>query len=373
MQFKKTLIFLFFFFVLGLQVIIKSGTISPLLFQVLFNSNNIELKKETPETINLLLLGIGGGNHDCPNCSDTIIFANLNLASKKVTLVSLPRDIWVTDLKGKVNSAYSNGESKRKGGGLILAKSVIGKITGQNIDYGIVIDFSGFVKAVDLMGGVDVIVDKTFDDYQYPIEGNENDLCGHSDNEVKAFSATDSASVTFDLDQAQFFPCRYEHVHFDKGLAHMDGETALKFVRSRHAAGSEGTDFARSNRQEEVIKALMNKAFSLQIIANPTKVIALYNNLKSSIKTDISDNEIDDFIKLAQKFQHAQIQSAVIDYGDPVTKRPGLLINPPIGSKFNYEWVLVPRAGDNNFSEIHSYIMCKLTKFNCVISPTPTL
>lgn len=367
---KKLFISIMLVFLLGLEVLVKAGNVSPFLFQILFNKN-IELKNAQTDSVNILLLGIGGGSHDCPNCSDTIIFTNLNLKTKKITLVSLPRDMWIDELSGRINSAYEKGEAKRKGGGLTLAESVVDKVTGQEIDYGVVIDFSGFVKTVDLLGGIDINVDRTLDDYEYPIEGKENDLCGHDPADVTAFVATDSASLTAEKDQQEYFSCRYEHIHFDKGQNHMDGETALKYVRSRHAEGTEGTDFARSQRQEKVIKALMDKTFSLQIITNPSKVIDLYSTLQNSIRTDIPQNQFDDFIKLAEKFKQAQVKSSVIDYGDPANNRPGLLINPPISSKYNYEWILIPRVGENNFSEIQSYVTCEITVGSCQISPTP--
>lgn len=356
----------FFLFLLiasfSLEAFIKSENISPVLFQVIFNKN-IELRKSTPDTINLLLLGIGGGNHDGPNLTDTIIFANLNITSSKITLVSLPRDMWSYDLQGKINTAYAIGQAKRKDGGLVLAKSVVGHITGQEIDYGVVIDFSGFVKAVDLVGGLDINVDRTFDDYEYPIEGKENDPCGHKQEELDSLATASS--------QLEAFPCRYEHIHFDKGKTHMDGQTALKFVRSRHAKGDEGTDFARSKRQEKIIKAFMDKVFSLQIIVNPAKIIGLYDTLKNSIDTDIQKNEFDDFIKLAEKFRGAKTKSVVIDYGDAKTNRGGLLTNPPITKDYNYEWTLIPRAGKNDFSEIQEYISCSLVRDDCTVSQIP--
>lgn len=372
-MFKKILITLILTFLLALEVLIKSGNISPLIFQILFNKN-IDLKKSSPDSVNILLLGRGGAHHDGPNLTDTIILANLDIKDSKVTLVSIPRDVWVPELTGtnkKINEAYAQGEAKKPGGGIVLAKSVIGEVTGQDINYAVVIDFSGFVKAVDLMGGLDINVDNTFDDYEYPIDGKEDDLCGHTDQEVKDFTATSSGSLTAESDQQQYFSCRYQHVHFDKGLTHMNGETALQYVRSRHAMGSEGTDFARSKRQEKVIKALMNKAVSLQIITNPAKVIGLYDTLKDSINTDIAQDEFDDFIKLAQKFKDAKTQTIVIDYGDPVTKRPGLLMNPPISATYNYEWTLIPRMGNGNFSEISDYIKCQLANKTCQITPTP--
>ncbi len=362
MLLKKTLLLLFVFVLFGLEVLVKSGNISPLLFQLIFNKN-IELKKSDTQTINLLLLGIGGGKHEGPNLSDTIIFASLNIKNPKVTLVSLPRDMWSYDLKSKINTAYAKGQAKKKGGGLVLAKSVVSKITGQNLDYAAVIDFSGFVRAVDLMGGLDINVDKSFDDLEYPLEGKENDPCGNKEEDLEKLATASS--------QLEAFPCRYEDIHFDKGPNHMDGETALKFVRSRHAKGSEGTDFARSQRQEKIIKAFMDKVFSLSILVNPAKVIGLYDTLKDSIDTDIQKNEFDDFIKLAEKFKSAKIQSVVIDYGDNQTKRGGLLTHPAISREFNFEWTLIPRSGRNDYSEIHEYIRCNLTQDNCMVSEIP--
>ncbi len=362
MLFKKLLISLFLILILGLEVMVKGGNISPLLFQLLFNKN-IELKKSAPEQINVLLLGISGGGHAGPNLSDTIILANLNIKEEKVTLVSLPRDIWSEDIKGKINKAYSDGEEVKRGRGLTLAKSIVAKITGQNIDYSLVIDFSGFIKAVDLMGGVDIEVERSFDDFEYPIAGREDDPCDNKPEDLERLATASS--------QLEVFPCRYEHLRFDKGVNQMDGETALKFVRSRHSKGEEGSDFARSQRQEKVIKAFMDKAFSLQILINPAKVIGLYDTLKDSIDTDINQYEFDDFIKLAQKFQKAKIQSVVIDFGDQKNKRGGLLTHPPISEKYNFEWVLIPRIGNDNFSEIQEYIRCKLIRDECIVSEIP--
>jgi LCP family protein required for cell wall assembly len=348
--------------------IVKTANVYPFLFQLLFNQG-INLKQTSDNRINILLLGIGGGSHDGPNLTDTIIFASLDQRNNKVTLVSIPRDLWVPDLTGsvkKINDAYADGEAIKKGRGLPLAEAVVGEITGQNIDYGVRIDFSGFVKAVDIVGGLDINVDNTFDDYQYPIDGKEADTCGHSQAELQAM-ASDSADQ-----QVLDFPCRYKHVHFDKGLTHMDGETALEFVRSRHASQAvEASDFARSKRQEKVIQAFKSKVLSAQTLINPGKIIGLYTTLQSSIDTDIKQDEFDDFIRLAEKMKNAKIQSAVIDAGDETVQRPGLLINPPISSDYDYSWALIPRVGNGNFSEIQKYVACEIAKGNCVVSKSP--
>jgi LCP family protein required for cell wall assembly len=354
--------------IFALIIIAKTASFYPFLFHLFFDKG-VKLKQANPTKLNILLLGIGGGSHDGPNLTDTIILANIDEAKNKVTLTSIPRDLWAPDLEGankKINVAYAQGEAKRKGGGLPLAEAIVGKITGQTIDYGIRIDFSGFVKAVDILGGLDVNVDNTLDDYEYPISGKEDDTCGFTPEDIQTFSATDSAET----DIQQKFACRYMHVHFDKGLNYMDGEQALEYVRSRHALGAENGDFARSKRQQKVISAFRDKLFSAQTLINPGKIINLYNIVSSSIDTDIISDEFDDFIRLAQTTKGAKIQSTVIDSGDEQTNRPGLLKIVPISSDYDYLSVLIPRIGNGNFLEIQQYLDCEINKGNCVIPKT---
>jgi len=339
------------------KVVLDFVKISPFLFELLFKK---EIKLKTADhNINILLLGIAGKNHAGPNLTDTIIFASISLSRNKVTLISLPRDLWVPDLDAKINTSYSTGEEKRKGGGLVLTKAVVAKILNQPIDYGLRIDFDGFVRAVDEVGGLDVNVERSFADFEYPIDGKEEDPCGH-----KAEELTDLATAS---SQLEAFPCRYKTLHFDKGLQHMNGQTALMFVRSRHAKGEEGSDFARSKRQEKVIKAFKDKMFSLETIFNPTRIISLYGIVKDSTDTDIKEGEFDDFIRLTQKLKNAKIENAILDAGSEGVKRPGLLINPEIGRDYNYEWVLIPRRGNGNFSEIQKYSECVIKSDNCQI------
>ncbi len=342
----------------------------PFLFELVFNTQ-VNLKKSNGN-INILLLGIGGGVHEGPDLSDTMIFASINQEKNKVTLVSLPRDMWVPDINAKINEAYADGEEKRKGGGLTLAEAVVQKIVGQPVDYGIRVDFAGFIKAVDQIGGLDVNVDNTFDDYIYPVDGKEADSCGKTDDQIKDFTANEATSSAAAEDNlALFFPCRYQHVHFDKGQNHMTGIQALEFVRSRHALGVEGSDFARSARQQKIIKTFKDKVLSLGILLNPGKVLGLYNILQGSIETDIKQTEFDDFIRLASKLKTAKITNAVLDFGDESTGRAGLLINPPLTAEYYFAWILIPRTGNGNFSEIQKYVACEITIGNCLVSKTP--
>lgn len=352
------------FGICGVLLIIIAGKflldtlrITPILFQLLFQKEDFIKKENRP--IQILLLGTAGGTHDGPNLTDTIMLASVDDKNKKVSIISLPRDLWVQDLQAKINTVYAFGEKSKKGGGIFLVKTVVSKITNQPIDYVLQIDFNGFVKAVDLIGGIDVDVANTFDDYQYPVEENREDLCRHTLDEATALIATMSPQMVF--------PCRYAHVHFDNGLQHMNGKTALVFVRSRYAEGIEGSDFARSKRQEKIISAFRQKVFSVGTFLNVGKMIELYNILQDSIDTDIKEEEFDDFIRLAQKMKGAEFYSIVLDYGDE--KSEGLLINPPISEEYKMQWVLAPRIGSGDFSEIHTYIACVLSHKVCEVKP----
>ena len=357
---KKLIAIVLLFLFVGLfgRLIVEGIKWSPVFFQYFFQKE-ITLKK-TEDRVNVLFLGIGGGKHDGPLLTDTIIYASVDPALQKVTLISIPRDLWLPDLKSKINTAYAFGQEKKKDGGLLLTKAVVEKILDQPVDYIIRIDFNGFVKAIDLVGGIDVSVEKSFEDVEYPISGKEIDDCGFEGEE---FEKRATSSAIFEA-----FPCRYEHISFEQGVDHMDGERALKFVRSRHAKGGEGTDFSRARRQEVIIEAFKEKVFSLNTLLNPGRLMNLYDVFQDSIHTNIQKPEYDDFVKLAIKMKDAQTNNVIFFYSDPYSDKQGIFINPLESRKYNNQWVLIPRAGNGNFSEVQKYVDCEIKIGNCPIN-----
>ena len=330
------------------------------LFSILYGvtiDKAIHLTQPQKESFNLLLMGIGGGKHDGPNLTDTIILANININTKKVSMFSIPRDLWIPNAHDKINAIYAYAQKSDTG--LTAAKDAILNVTGQSVDYVVVLDFEGFIKLVDYLGGIDVNVERTFQDYEYPISGEEENTCGKNEDELKALATASS--------QLEAFPCRYKTISFTKGTTTMNGQTALEYVRSRHGNNGEGSDFARSKRQEIVISALKDKAFSLGVILNPVKLVGIYNILKANINTNINPDKIDDFIKLAQKLKEGVIKSYVIDQGNESEKRFGLLINPPITEEYAFKWVLSPRIGNGNFTEIRQYVSCSILSQDCFV------
>jgi len=292
---------------------------------------------------NIIILGISGGKHEGANLTDSIIFLSIDFKKKDAVMVSVPRDIWLPSLKTKINSVYYYGEKKKSGGGFILSKSSISEILGQSSSYVIKLDFSAFEKIIDLLGGIDVDVETGFEDRFYPIPGKENDFCGGDPQ----------------------FLCRYETVSFSKGLQHMDGDSALKYVRSRFSEDREGTDFSRSRRQHQIVSAIVAKIKSL----NSPKYFPLLKNIfEESSKNIETDLNLAEMLSLAKFFYfnpEISIRQVILDTGDNVNKIPGLLINPPLW-QYDGIWVLVPRTGD--YQEIHQYIACQLEKKDCQIN-----
>jgi len=279
---------------------------------------------------NILLLGIPGGSHDGTDLTDTILVLSFHEKNQTLSMISVPRDIWSDTLKDKVNSAYHYGEEKsvkgksasgqKKSGGLVLSKAIVSDMIGLPIQYALVLDFSGFQKVIDLVGGTEVNVPKSFTDTEYPIPGKENDECG-GDTE---------------------FRCRYEPLHFEAGLQHMDGARALKYVRSRHAEGDEGSDFARGRRQQEMIMALKTKLMSKEIYFHPGQWEKLYAAFDEATDTDMNIGELLTVGKLFMQTPKEKTQRISLE---------DKLYTPP--SLWYGRYVLLPTE---SFEAIHEYV-----------------
>lgn len=299
----------------------KTVKISPI--KTLFSLDSL---KTYDNQVSILVLGIAGKNHQGGTLSDSIIVVNYNLKTHKLFTISLPRDIWSDTLQDKINTAYAYGEAKQKNGGLKLAKAEIGAVIGIPIQYTLVIDFDKFKELVDLLGGIEMDVERSFTDKQFPIPGRENAPCGGDPD----------------------FKCRYETVSFRKGVTHMDGAKTLKYVRSRHAVGIEGSDFARNKRQQRVLEAIKNKLFlgiKKLALGHLKKIYQAFNTL---LTRDVTNQQLAIIFKniiFSRNFTRKEI-----------TLSQDFFITPD-NSSYNGQYVLMPKAG--NFSNIHQYIRSK--------------
>lgn len=265
---------------------------------------------------NFLLLGTGTEDHGGKDLTDTIILASFNQKDKDVILTSIPRDLFYKhpDYYGqKINSLfatayYANGELEE---GYQAISEAVSEITNREIHRYIRINFDTLVDVVDAMGGITVNVEKAIYDTEYP---------------TKNFG--------------------YQIFKLDVGLQNLDGETALKYVRSRHGVGS--SDFDRSRRQQKVLFALKEKAQSSDLLSSPEQIKELYHVLEKGIDTNLELLEIIELASLASGFDKQDLTSIQLS-NDPFAKG-GLLYAPP---RYLYNDIFVLRPLGESFNAIH--------------------
>lgn len=276
-----------------------------------------KLKGEESGRTNILLLGVGDEGHAGSTLSDTIILASIDSKTGSVAMFSVPRDLYVS-IPGygysKINSAHAYGEQyKVKGGGPALAESTVAKAFDVPVHYYARVDFSGLKDAVDALGGVTVNVENSFCDYDYPVEykGDTSTIC------------------------------------FTKGPQTMNGIKALQFSRSRHSMqNNEGSDFARSKRQQKVIMAIKDKALSGGTLLNPAKVVNFLSALGNHVKTDFSPADFPRLIEIMKGVDASKIISKNFD-----NSPEGMLVS---SSSEATGYILQPATG--NFKAIQAVV-----------------
>lgn len=249
-----------------------------LALQFLDTLKSNQLKGEAQGRVNILLLGKGGAKHPGGELTDSMMLVSIDTKTKKLALLSVPRDLTVP-IKGfysaKINEAYYLGEQKKKGTGLETAKQTINSLFNLPIHYAIMLDFSGFKKIVDTLSGVVINVEKPLSDSLYP--------------------APDMI--------------HYEPLYIKAGTQTMGGDLALKYARSRETT----SDFDRSKRQEKVLVAIKDKAFTLGVLSNPKKVADLLSALGDHLRMDFNLSEVERFLVLAKDIDKSQIINKVLD------------------------------------------------------------
>jgi polyisoprenyl-teichoic acid--peptidoglycan teichoic acid transferase len=231
----------------------------------LSESSERPLLGEKEDRINILLLGIGGQGHDGPNLADTIMLASLKPSTQEVALISFPRDLTMP-VEGlntwrKINSLNAIGETRGEEQGANFTSLNLAKTFNINIDYYIRVDFDSFINIIDILDGITVDVQNTLSDYKYPIFGEEDNPDYYS---------------------------RYEHLYIEKGEQKMNGDLALKFVRSRHASGIEGNDFARAKRQQLVLEAIKQDLLNQEMLLKPNTISKVIKELDKGINTNLN-------------------------------------------------------------------------------------
>jgi polyisoprenyl-teichoic acid--peptidoglycan teichoic acid transferase len=216
--------------------------------------------------------------------TDTIIIAAVRPSAGQVTLISVPRDLYVyipTIGMDRVNTAYEYGQMHQyPGGGTALLKDTILYNLGIRIDHLAIVDFDGFRRIVDTLGGLDVPVFCAYTDWRLI----DPSLDPENENNWALYTV-------------------------GPGVVHMDGDLALWYARSR----KKSDDFDRGRRSQEVIRALYTRALQTNAIS---KIPQLFNDFNSSVITDLGLDGVLQMAPLALHLNNADIRSYYIGRDD---------------------------------------------------------
>jgi LCP family protein required for cell wall assembly len=192
------------------------------------SKDQLNLRGAEKDRINILLLGIAGKGKPGQNLTDTIMLASVNPKTNQAALISFPRDLYVkipgSEIGMKINSAYQHGinSSGSEKESAETVKEIVSDITGLDINYYVVLNFDGFTKVIDTVGGINIMNERDIYDPRYPGPNYS-----------------------------------YETFELKKGFHQLDGATALKYARERH--NDPDGDFGRAKRQQQIMQATKNK------------------------------------------------------------------------------------------------------------------
>lgn len=241
---------------------------------LLIREETVDWKKK--ERVNLLMLGVDRrpGEHG-PWRTDTMLLATVDPMTDSAGMISIPRDLWVPIPgyeENRINMAHYLGDARKyPGGGPALAKKTVQYNFGVPVNYYVRVDFEGFRRIIDTIGGIDIEVEKEIIDDRFP-----NEQYG------------------------------YDPLYIEAGLQHMDGDLALKYARTRHGS----SDFDRAKRQQQVLLAVRDKALQLNLLPKLPELMIL---LADTVETDLQPNEILNLAQISWNIDRDNVNSAVID------------------------------------------------------------
>lgn len=279
----------------------------------------------TSDRTNVLIMGYGGGGHDGAYLTDSLSVISLIPSSHHTSLVAVPRDLWIqyppnSGQYTKINAVYETaaGYTNKvpKAGGDAAAQK-IALVTGLDVKYWVTINFQGFRKLIDSIGGIDVYVPDSFN---------------------ACYPQNDDANVN----------AAWKKVQFNKGMQHMNGETAIEYARAREPLAvcgmgnsenlAELTDFGRSARQQIMVKAVLAK-----VKQNSTwpHLYDAMDALKGAIYTNMSLADLGEF-------------ALKMDLNDAKTAHIGLSNQNVLVDNYDGGYKLLPANG--NWAAIPDYI-----------------
>lgn len=228
---------------------------------------------------NILMMGIDRRPGEAfVSRTDSIMVVSMDAKGENVSLLSIPRDLYVVIPgygRDRINTAFvygSNGGSPETGAA--LAMRTIEYNLGIPLDHYVLVDFSAVTKTVDTLGGIDVYVPYDISDPTYP-----------------------------DMNYG------YDPLFIPAGLQHMDGNTALKYARTRHA----DNDFGRAARQQQVLLAVKDKALGLGVTGLLARAPELYQRVEQGVRTDLSLEQLVTLARVGSSVEEGGIRNVVLD------------------------------------------------------------
>ncbi len=339
-----------------LGLILVAGTVQALVGLRILTIHNFlsvagaDLPTDDDGFTNILLLGAGDKDYDGVDLTDAIMVVSLDpWKTRSAILLSLPRDLYILSSekmgKGRINELYRNFKYKLRREGIpekdasrASMKELgaeIGRHLGMQIHHVVKVDFTAFVEGVNTLGGVDVDVPYDIVDTEYP-----------------------GANYSF------------ETFEIRKGPRHLDGETALKYARSRHTT----SDFGRSARQQQLLQAVGDKARSEGIASSPGKISALLNILSENVETTMSFAELLGAAKIGERIGRDNIISHTLNIETgietPFISPGGFLYTPP-RDQFDGASVLLPVSIPEfpvTWKQIHAFVSLLLRNRTMLLS-----
>lgn len=261
------------------------------------------LNKDKNGHTNILLLGVAGEGAEGGNLSDSIMVVSVDPSTPSVSFLSLPRDLFLSSRVGdrKVNEIYASARYKQGNRrGLEIVKDAVSEFTGIPIHYGAVVNFRVFAEVIDEMGGVDVFVKEAIEDPFYP--------------------DTDFGYQTFVV---------------RKGFQHFDGDTALKYARSRKTS----SDYNRAQRQQDLILAIRQQAENMSLLTDFGKLGDFFQIYRKNVNTDLGLTQMVALAKIGLGVDYGNVVSAVLN--DDPAQMGGFLFT-PAKEFYGGQFVLLP-------------------------------
>ncbi len=277
----------------------------------LIQKDHLRLRGESEGRTNILVLGKANTHVAGQNLTDTIMIVSIDFSNRKIAILSLPRDLYVElpnrGIATKLNAFYQY-DLQNNSTEADIVREAVSVVSGIPIHYFLTIDYDGFSDAVDTLGGISVYVERTLVDDRFPGPNYS-----------------------------------YETFEIREGWQDLDGPTALKYVRERHA--DPDGDFGRAKRQQDVLSAIRDKILSAETYLNPLTISRIIDIVGNHLKTNLPIENPQGIIALARDLDTKNISAAVLD----AWKQESLLrvSHIPIGPISMF--ILVPRTG--NWSE----------------------